>query len=55
MAAGGVLTADDALAYLSLGATAVQVGTANFLDPRATHHIAHAVVSHLTTGTSLNR
>jgi dihydroorotate dehydrogenase (NAD+) catalytic subunit len=44
VAAGGVLTVDDALDYLDLGAAAVQVGTANFLDPRATHRIAHGVV-----------
>lgn len=47
VAAGGVLTADDALDHLGQGAKAVQVGTANFLDPRATHQIARAVVSRL--------
>jgi dihydroorotate dehydrogenase (NAD+) catalytic subunit len=45
VAAGGVLTVEDALDYLDLGAAAVQVGTANFLDPRATHHIARGVVA----------
>jgi dihydroorotate dehydrogenase (NAD+) catalytic subunit len=45
VAAGGVLSAADALDYLELGATAVQVGTANFLDPRATHRIAAGVVA----------
>ena len=32
---GGVTSSEDVLEYLVAGATAVQVGTANFLDPRA--------------------
>jgi dihydroorotate dehydrogenase (NAD+) catalytic subunit len=47
VAAGGVFTVDDALDYLGLGARAVQVGTANFLDPRTTHRIAQAVIRRL--------
>lgn len=47
VAAGGIFTPDDALAYLEAGARAVQIGTANFLDPRTPHHIARAVVSRL--------
>ena len=30
---GGIMTAEDALEFLIAGATAVQVGTANFVDP----------------------
>ncbi len=30
---GGIMTADDALQYLMAGASAVQVGTGNFIDP----------------------
>jgi dihydroorotate dehydrogenase (NAD+) catalytic subunit len=33
---GGVETVEDVLDYLSVGAAAVQVGTASFTDPRAT-------------------
>jgi dihydroorotate dehydrogenase (NAD+) catalytic subunit len=33
---GGIMTADDALQFIMAGATAVQVGTANFVDPTAT-------------------
>ena len=33
---GGVETVDDVLEYLSVGAAAVQVGTASFVDPAAT-------------------
>jgi dihydroorotate dehydrogenase (NAD+) catalytic subunit len=36
---GGILTADDALEFLITGATAVQIGTANFVNPRATEDI----------------
>ncbi len=32
---GGIVTAKDALEYLIAGATAIQVGTAHFIDPRA--------------------
>ncbi len=32
---GGIVTAEDALEFLIAGASAVQVGTANFLDPAA--------------------
>jgi dihydroorotate dehydrogenase (NAD+) catalytic subunit len=33
---GGIATAEDALEFLLAGATAVAVGTANFIDPTAT-------------------
>ena len=36
---GGILTAKDALEFLIVGARAVQVGTANFVNPRATMEI----------------
>jgi dihydroorotate dehydrogenase (NAD+) catalytic subunit len=32
---GGIATADDAMEFLVAGASAVQVGTANYVDPRA--------------------
>jgi dihydroorotate dehydrogenase (NAD+) catalytic subunit len=32
---GGIFTAEDAVEYFLAGACAVQVGTANFQDPRA--------------------
>ena len=32
---GGILTGRDALEFIMAGAAAVQVGTANFLDPQA--------------------
>jgi dihydroorotate dehydrogenase (NAD+) catalytic subunit len=36
---GGVETPEDVLEYLVVGATAVQVGTAHFVDPRATERL----------------
>jgi dihydroorotate dehydrogenase (NAD+) catalytic subunit len=36
---GGIATAEDALEFLIAGATAVQVGTATFADPRAPHRV----------------
>jgi dihydroorotate dehydrogenase (NAD+) catalytic subunit len=53
VAAGGVLTVDDAFDYFDAGASAVQVGTANFLDPRSTHKIASGVVSRLASARSI--
>ena len=37
---GGIMTATDALEFMLAGATAVQVGTANFLNPAAAQEIA---------------
>ena len=37
---GGVETAEDVLDYMSVGAAAVQVGTASFSDPKASEAIA---------------
>lgn len=33
---GGIMTAEDAVAFLMAGATAVEIGTANFVDPAVT-------------------
>jgi dihydroorotate dehydrogenase (NAD+) catalytic subunit len=38
---GGILTAEDAVEFLLAGATAVQVGTASYVDPRAVEKIAN--------------
>jgi dihydroorotate dehydrogenase (NAD+) catalytic subunit len=40
---GGVMTADDALELILAGASAVAVGTANFVNPRATTDIAEGI------------
>lgn len=36
---GGIMNAEDALAFLMLGAKAVQIGTANFINPQATMEV----------------
>ena len=33
---GGIMTAEDAIEFLMVGATAIEIGTANFLDPGVT-------------------
>lgn len=40
---GGIATARDALEFIMAGATAVQVGTANFMDPKACEKIADGI------------
>jgi dihydroorotate dehydrogenase (NAD+) catalytic subunit len=42
---GGIVTAEDAVEYLLAGATAVQVGTASFADPRAVERLARGLES----------
>lgn len=42
---GGVETAEDVLQYLSVGASAVQVGTASFADPRASEKLVDALAN----------
>ena len=37
---GGILTAEDVVEFMLAGATAVQVGTASYADPRAVENIA---------------
>jgi dihydroorotate dehydrogenase (NAD+) catalytic subunit len=44
---GGIETVEDVLEYLSVGASAVQVGTANFADPRASEHLSSALTNAL--------
>lgn len=40
---GGIESAEDVLEYITVGASAVQVGTAHFADPRASCHILDAL------------
>jgi dihydroorotate dehydrogenase (NAD+) catalytic subunit len=42
---GGIETVEDVLDYLSVGAAAVQVGTASFTDPRASERITEAITN----------
>ena len=40
---GGIMTAEDAIEFLMAGATAIEVGTANFIDPCASVKIAEGI------------
>ncbi len=40
---GGIVRAEDAVEFMMAGATAVQVGTASYADPRAVENIANGV------------
>ncbi|TSK08228.1 MAG: dihydroorotate dehydrogenase [Geobacter sp.] len=44
---GGIMTGRDALEFMLAGATAVQVGTASFLDPSAAQRIAREMEEYL--------
>ncbi|WP_339136264.1 MAG: dihydroorotate dehydrogenase [Candidatus Electrothrix sp. GW3-4] len=44
---GGITTANDALEFLLAGASAVQVGTANFYDPSAAGNIVQGITAYL--------
>ncbi len=42
---GGIITAEDAVEFLLAGATAVQIGTASYADPRAAERLAKGLES----------
>ena len=42
---GGIVTPEDAVEFMLAGATAVQVGTASFADPRATQRLVRGLAS----------
>ncbi|VAW37020.1 Dihydroorotate dehydrogenase (NAD(+)), catalytic subunit [hydrothermal vent metagenome] len=44
---GGIVTADDAIEFLLAGASAVQVGTANFLTPDASEKVAKGIEAYM--------
>src|SRR5437667_2730944 len=54
---GGVETVEDVLDYLAVGASAVQVGTASFADPRASERLVDTLTNVLerTKAFTLNR
>jgi dihydroorotate dehydrogenase (NAD+) catalytic subunit len=44
---GGIMTASDAIEFLLAGASAVQVGTASFIDPQASVKVLEGIESYL--------
>ena len=45
---GGIMTAEDAIEFLIAGASAVQVGTANFVNPGVSQEIVEGITSYIT-------
>jgi len=45
---GGIVTAEDALEFILAGASAVAVGTANFMNPRATIDVLEGIEAFMT-------
>lgn len=45
---GGIMTAEDALEFLVLGAKAVQIGTANFVNPLVTMEVIEGMKNYMT-------
>ncbi|MDE6782972.1 MAG: dihydroorotate dehydrogenase [Paramuribaculum sp.] len=43
---GGIMTANDALEFIMAGATAVQIGTANFVDPSVTEKVVDGLAEY---------
>ncbi|MDE5800363.1 MAG: dihydroorotate dehydrogenase, partial [Paramuribaculum sp.] len=43
---GGIMTANDALEFIMAGATAVQIGTANFVDPAVTEKVVDGLAEY---------
>src|SRR6266478_68372 len=50
---GGIETVEDVLDYLALGASAVQVGTASFADPRASEGLVETLTKVLSESKAL--
>jgi len=44
---GGIMNASDALEFMVAGATAVQIGTANFVDPFVWHKVLDGMCRYL--------
>lgn len=44
---GGIVTADDALEFILAGASAVSIGTANFLNPTATVEVVEGIADYM--------
>ncbi len=45
---GGIMTAEDAIEFMLVGASAVQTGTANFIDPSTAVKVADGIVLYCT-------
>lgn len=43
---GGIVTATDALEFIMAGASAIQIGTGNFVDPAASEHVLDGIIDY---------
>ena len=43
---GGIMNADDAIQYLLAGASAIQIGTANFVDPQTVSKVVEGIAAY---------
>lgn len=44
---GGIMTAEDAIEFFMAGSTAIEIGTANFIDPQVTIKVKRGIISWL--------
>jgi dihydroorotate dehydrogenase (NAD+) catalytic subunit len=44
---GGIMTAEDAIEFFMAGATAIEIGTANFIDPQVTVKVKNGIAAWL--------
>ncbi len=44
---GGIMTAEDAIEFFMAGATAIEIGTANFIDPQVTLKVKNGIAAWL--------
>lgn len=44
---GGIMTGEDAIEFMMAGASAIAVGTANLLDPRATMNVLDGMTNYM--------
>jgi dihydroorotate dehydrogenase (NAD+) catalytic subunit len=44
---GGIMTASDALEFILAGASAIEIGTASFIDPQASEKILEGIENYL--------
>jgi dihydroorotate dehydrogenase (NAD+) catalytic subunit len=44
---GGIMCAADALEFLIAGASAIQIGTANFVNPDTTERVVEGIAAYL--------
>lgn len=46
---GGIMNAEDAIAFFLCGASAVQIGTASFIDPKSAAYIVKGITEYMKT------